>query len=59
MSQGQMLPEQMSLGHLEYVKEGPRNHPLKFGQNRASNSWDIADFEFVWVVVGGGREKSF
>ena len=32
MSQGQMLPEQMSLWHLEYVKKGPRNQPLKFGQ---------------------------
>ena len=45
MSQGQMLPEQMSLWHLEYVKKGPRNQPLKFGQNRASKSWDIADMD--------------
>ena len=52
MSQGQMLPEQMSLWHLEYVKKGPRNQPLKFGQNRASNSWDIADIKFA--MVGGG-----
>ena len=29
MSQGQMLPEQMSLWHLEYVKKGLRNLPLK------------------------------
>ena len=25
--------------------------PLKFGQNRASNSLDIANIKFVWVVV--------
>ena len=31
----------------------PRNLPLKFGQNRVSNSWDIDDIEFP-VVVGGG-----
>ena len=29
----------------------PRNLPLKFGQNRVTNSWDIADIEFL---VGGG-----
>ena len=42
MSQGQMLPKQMSFWKLEYVQIGPRNLPLKFGQNRTSNSWDIA-----------------
>ena len=38
---------------MEYVQDGPRNLPLKFGQNRVSNSWDIADIEFLWggVVV--------
>ena len=30
------------------------NLPLKFGQNRASDSCDIADIEFRVVVVGGG-----
>ena len=45
MSQGQMLPEQMSLWHLEYVKKGPRNLHLKFGHNRASKSWYIADMD--------------
>ena len=30
----------------------PRNLPLKFGQNQVSNSWDIANIEFL--VVGGG-----
>ena len=30
---------------------GHRNLYLKFGQNWVSNSRDIADFEFVWVVV--------
>ena len=57
MSQGQMLPEQMSSWQLTIVKDGPRSLPLKFGQNRVSNSWDIADVEFT-VVVGGGV-KSF
>ena len=38
MSQGQILPGQMSLRLLEYVQKGPRNLHLKFGQNRASNS---------------------
>ena len=28
----------------------PRNLPLKFGWNRDSNSWDIADIKFVWWV---------
>ena len=35
MSSGQMLPGQMSL---TFVKNGPRNLPLKFGQNWVSNS---------------------
>ena len=30
------------------------NLPLKFGPNRASNSWDIADIEFSVVGGGGG-----
>ena len=30
-----------------------------FGQNRVSNSWDIADFEFVWVGGGGGCKVIF
>ena len=57
MSPGWMLPGQMSLLQLESDQEGPRNLSLKFGQNRASNSWDIGDMEFS-VVVGGGV-KSF
>ena len=40
-----MLLEQMSLWQLEYVQIGPKNLPLKFGQNRASNSRDIADMD--------------
>ena len=60
MLPGQMLPRQMSPWQLESVHEGPRNLHLKFGQIRASNSWDIADIEFsVVVVVGGGGVKSF
>ena len=58
MSTGQMLPGQMSPWQLGCVKDGPRNLCLNFGQNRVSNSWDIADFEFVWWV-GGGGVKSF
>ena len=38
------------------VKDGPRNLPLKFGQNRMSSSWDVADI--VWWG-GGGYAKSF
>ena len=51
----------MSLWQLASVKNGPRKLPLKFGQNRVSNSWDIADIEFpvVVVVVVGGGVKSF
>ena len=47
-----MLREQMSPLQLKSILEVPRNVPLKFGQNRASNSRDIADIEFS--VVGGG-----
>ena len=36
------------------VQNGLRNLPLKFGQNRVSNSWDIAEIEFVWVGGGWG-----
>ena len=36
-------------------KDGPRNLPLKFGQNLVSNSRDITDIEFVWV---GGYAQS-
>ena len=31
---------------------------LKFGLNRVSNSWDIADIEFVWWVVSHFGVKS-
>ena len=38
----------------------PRNLPLKFCQNQASNSWDIANIEFVGGGGGGGGGvKSF
>ena len=50
----------MSTSYLEYILDVPRKLPLKFYQNRASNSWDIADIEFAVVVVGGGGGvKSF
>ena len=51
MSPGQILLGQMSLLQIESVQDGPNNIYLKFGQNGASNSWDIADIEFP---VGGG-----
>ena len=60
MLPGQLLPGQMSPWQLESVQDGPRILLLKFGQNWVINSWDIADIEFVWVVVvGGGGPKSF
>ena len=41
---------------MESVLDVPMNLHLKFHQNRVSNSWDIANIEFVWV---GGYAKSF
>ena len=52
---GQMLPIQMLLWQFESVQDGPGNLPLKFGQNKVSNSWDIAEIKFVWGVGGGGE----
>ena len=40
-----MLPGQMSLWRLAFVNNGPRNLPLKFGQNQVTNSWDIPDVD--------------
>ena len=51
---GQMLPGQMSQWQFESVLDVHRNPPLKFHQNRISNSWDIADIEFVWGGWMGG-----
>ena len=60
MLPGQMLSGQISLWQFASVKDGPRNLFLKFGQNTVINSWDIADNEFLMVVVGGGGvETSF
>ena len=53
-----MLLGQMSPLQIESVQDGPNNLSLKFGQNGASDSWDIADIEFL-VVCGGGGVKSF
>ena len=50
MSPGQMLPWQMSPRQMESVLNVHRNLPLKFHQNRVSNSWDIADVE-LWANV--------
>ena len=46
---------------MESVQDGPRNLRLKFCQNWFSNSRDIADIEFVVVVVvgGGGVQTHF
>ena len=48
MSRGQMLRGQMSPWQLESVLNIHRKLPLKFHQNRVSNSWDIADIDFLW-----------
>ena len=40
-----MSPGQMSPWQLGCVMDGPRNLPLKFHQNRVSNSWDIPDMD--------------
>ena len=53
-SPGQMSPGQMSSWQFKFVQYGPRILPLNFGQNRASNSCDIADIEFAVVGGGGG-----
>ena len=49
-----MLPGQMLLRQLKSVQDSPMNLRLKFRQNWVSNSWDIADIEFLWWWVGGG-----
>ena len=48
-----MLRGQMSPWQFEPVLNVHRNLPLKFHQNRVSNSWDIADIEFLWWWWGG------
>ena len=40
-----MSPGQMLLGLLESVVDILRNLPLKSGQNRVTNSWDISDMD--------------
>ena len=40
-----MLSGQMSPRQLASVKDGPRDLPLKFGQNRVSNSGYIPDMD--------------
>ena len=45
MLQGQMLLGQMSPRQSISVKRGHRKLTLKFGQNRVSNSWYIADMD--------------
>ena len=53
MLQGQISPGQMSLWQLEIVQDGSRNLPLKFGQNRVSNSWDMLCLNYLPGWVGG------
>ena len=31
------------------IIDGPRNQPVKYGQNQVSNSWDIAVVVFVFI----------
>ena len=59
MLRGQMLHEQISPWRLESGLDVHRNLPLKFHQNRVSNSWDIADIEFVWVGGVGGVHSHY
>ena len=40
-----------------HVVVDPTNLPLKFGLNRARNSYDMNDIEFVVVVCGGWWSK--
>ena len=50
-----MLGGQMSLRHMEFVQDGPRNLPL----NQERNSLDITDIEFVWGVLAGVKSILF
>ena len=45
-----MLTGQMSPQQLASVNVGPRNLPLKFGQNWVSNSFDIPDMDKRWQL---------
>ena len=42
----------MLRGQLESVQKGPRNLPLMFGQNHASNSWDMANMDTLHYLSG-------
>ena len=43
----------------DYLFQNWKNHSSKFGQNCVSNSWDIANIEFLWLaVVGDGGVHS-
>ena len=59
MSRGQILRGQMSLWQIESVLDVPRNLHVKFHQIRVSNSWDIADIEFLWWVCGWSSQSHF
>ena len=48
----QTFHKEMSPWQSEFVQDGPKNLPLKFGQIWVSNTWDITDIEFLWLVVG-------
>ena len=53
MLPGQMMPRYMS--QLASVKDGPKNLPLKFGQNQVSNNWDDAGLTlkdaYAWLCI--------
>ena len=54
-----MLAGQISYWQLSIDIEEHGKLPLKFGQNRMSNNWDIAGIELLVVEVGVGGVKSF
>ena len=54
-----MLRGQMSPWQLESILNVHRNLPLKFHQNRVSNTWDIADIELLWSGWVGFAESFY
>ena len=44
---------------MESVLDVPMSLHLKFHQNRVSNSWDIANIEFLWWWWWGGLQSHF
>ena len=59
MSPRQKLPGQMLLQQLKSVQDRPMNLPLKFGQNRVSNSLCGGVSGVEWVGFWGGLQSHF